>query len=132
MVGSLIPKLSLDLKFRLTHLLLFQGVKKPFTEVIKANIGDGHAMGQIPITFARQVLALVTYPPLFDNPAFPEDAKERARVILNGCRGGSIGSYTDACGIEIIRKHVAQYIERRDRIPSNWQNIVLTSGLLHS
>ena len=36
-------------------LLFFQGVKKPFTEVIKANIGDAHAMGQRPITFLRQV-----------------------------------------------------------------------------
>lgn len=32
-----------------------QGVKKPFTEVIRANIGDAHAMGQKPITFLRQV-----------------------------------------------------------------------------
>lgn len=32
-----------------------QGVKKPFTEVIRANIGDCHAMGQKPITFFRQV-----------------------------------------------------------------------------
>lgn len=35
--------------------LSFKGVKKPFTEVIKANIGDAHAMGQKPITFLRQV-----------------------------------------------------------------------------
>ncbi|KAM9167087.1 alanine aminotransferase 1 isoform 2-T2 [Mergus octosetaceus] len=33
---------------------LRQGVPKPFTEVIKANIGDAHAMGQKPITFLRQ------------------------------------------------------------------------------
>lgn len=32
-----------------------QGMKKPFAEVIKANIGDAHAMGQQPITFFRQV-----------------------------------------------------------------------------
>jgi len=34
---------------------LRQGVKKPFTEVIRANIGDAQAMGQKPITFLRQV-----------------------------------------------------------------------------
>lgn len=33
----------------------FQGVKKPFDYVIRANIGDCHAMGQKPITFLRQV-----------------------------------------------------------------------------
>jgi alanine transaminase len=31
-------------------------VKKPFANVIKANIGDAHAMGNKPITFIRQVL----------------------------------------------------------------------------
>uniref|UniRef100_A0A8D8CGH6 Alanine aminotransferase 2 n=1 Tax=Culex pipiens TaxID=7175 RepID=A0A8D8CGH6_CULPI len=39
---------------------LEQGAKKPFTEVIRANIGDCHAMGQQPITFLRQVSVLKT------------------------------------------------------------------------
>ncbi|XP_030766053.1 alanine aminotransferase 1 [Sitophilus oryzae] len=107
---------------------LEKGVKKPFTEVIKANIGDCHAMGQVPITFIRQVLTLVTSPSLLDDPRFPDDAKERARTILKGCRGGSVGSYTDSPGIEIIRRHVAQYIERRDGIPADWQNVVISAG----
>lgn len=85
-------------------------------------------MGQKPVTFLRQVLALVSLPSLLDSPDFPEDAKERARTILKGCRGGSIGSYTDSPGIEIIRRHAAQYIERRDGIPADWQNIILSSG----
>ncbi|XP_078280570.1 alanine aminotransferase 2-like [Rhinoraja longicauda] len=33
---------------------LQQGTRKPFSEVIRANIGDAHAMGQKPITFIRQ------------------------------------------------------------------------------
>ncbi|EEB17528.1 Alanine aminotransferase, putative [Pediculus humanus corporis] len=107
---------------------LEQGVKKPFTEVLKANIGDCHAMGQKPITFFRQVLALVSLPSLFDDPSFPEDAKDRARGVLKGCKGGSVGSYTDSVGIEIIRKHVAEFIERRDGIPSDYANIILSAG----
>ncbi|KAF7266018.1 hypothetical protein GWI33_020618 [Rhynchophorus ferrugineus] len=107
---------------------LEKGVKKPFNEVIKANIGDCHAMGQVPITFIRQVLALVTYPPLLEDSRFPDDAKERARTILKGCRGGSVGSYTDSPGIEAIRRHVAEYIERRDGIPADWQNIIISAG----
>jgi alanine transaminase len=39
-----------------------------------------------------------------------------------------VGSYTDSPGIEIIRRHVAQYIERRDGISSDWQNIILSAG----
>lgn len=38
------------------------------------------------------------------------------------------GSYTDSPGIEIIRRHVAQYIERRDGIPSDYLNILLCAG----
>ncbi|XP_046396155.1 alanine aminotransferase 2 isoform X2 [Ischnura elegans] len=107
---------------------LEKGVKKPFDQVIKANIGDCHAMGQTPITFIRQVLALVAYPPLLEDPKFPEDAKARATAILCGCRGGSVGSYSDSPGIELIRKHVAEYIERRDGFPSNYLDVILSAG----
>lgn len=86
-------------------------------------------MGQQPLTFIRQVLALVTYPKLLESSEFPDDVKERARTILGGCRGGSVGSYTDSPGIEVIRRHAARYIERRDEgIPSDWQNIILSAG----
>merc|ERR1719216_318805 len=105
------------------------GVKKPFSSVIKANIGDAHAMGNKPITFIRQVLAIVTHPPLLDSQDFPEDAKARARDILKGCKGGSVGSYSESPGLEIIRRHVADYIQTRDGgIPSNWQDIILCAG----
>ena len=106
-------------------------MEKPFRSVIKANIGDAHAMGNKPITFIRQVMtmlmmtmmmmfmmmmmmmmmmgvqvmALMTHPPLLEaaGPVFPEDVKRRAVELLGGCRGGSVGSYSDSPGIEIIR-----------------------------
>ncbi|XP_039702114.1 alanine aminotransferase 1 isoform X3 [Pteropus medius] len=71
---------------------LRQGVKKPFTEVIRANIGDAQAMGQKPITFLRQVLALCAQPDLLNSPDFPEDAKSRAEHILRACGGHSLGA----------------------------------------
>lgn len=37
------------------------------------------------------MLALCLYPDLLDDNKFPEDAKERARHILKGCGGSSIG-----------------------------------------
>lgn len=107
---------------------LEQGAKKPFKEVLKANIGDCHAMGQQPITFIRQVLALVSLPSLLDDPRFPDDVKERARAVLKGCKGHSVGSYTDSPGIEVIRKHVAKYIEKRDNIPCNYLDVILSAG----
>ncbi|XP_011141033.1 alanine aminotransferase 2 isoform X2 [Harpegnathos saltator] len=105
-----------------------QGVKKPFKEVIKANVGDAHAMGQQPITFLRQVLTLTVSPTLLDDPSYPEDAKARARTVLHGCKGGSVGSYSESAGIECIRKHVAQYIQNRDGIPCDYHNIILSNG----
>ncbi|GBP08679.1 Alanine aminotransferase 2 [Eumeta japonica] len=102
---------------------LAKGAQKPFNKVIKANIGDAHAMGQKPITFIRQVIACVTYPKLMDEVDFPKDVVERARALLSGCGGNSMGSYTVSFGIEMIRRHVAEYIERRDGYPSDWQTI---------
>jgi len=105
------------------------GVQKPFSSVIKANIGDAHAMGNPPITFIRQVLALVTHPDLLQSAEFPEDAKSRAKEILKGCKGGSVGSYSESPGLEIIRRHVAEYIKNRDGgIESDWQKIILCAG----
>lgn len=107
---------------------LQKGAQKPFKTVIKANIGDAHAMGQQPITFIRQVIACVTLPELIEKGGYPEDVRQRARDILNGCGGQSVGSYTASHGIELIRRHVAEYIERRDGHPADWQDIVLSAG----
>ncbi|CAK6436562.1 unnamed protein product [Pipistrellus nathusii] len=111
------------------ELELQRGIKKPFTEVIRANIGDAQAMGQQPITFLRQVMALCTYPNLLDSPSFPEDAKTRARRILQACGGNSLGSYSASQGVNCIREDVAAYIARRDGgVPADPDNIYLTTG----
>ncbi|XP_044236143.1 alanine aminotransferase 1 isoform X3 [Ursus arctos] len=108
---------------------LRQGVKKPFTEVIRANIGDAQAMGQKPITFLRQVLALCVHPDLLNSPDFPEDAKRKAERILQACGGHSLGAYSVSSGIQLIREDVASYIERRDGgIPADPNNIYLSTG----
>ncbi|XP_067872408.1 alanine aminotransferase 2-like isoform X2 [Heterodontus francisci] len=108
---------------------LQQGVRKPFSEVIKANIGDAHAMGQKPITFIRQVLAICTFPNLMCDHTVPDDAKKRAERILNACGGNSIGAYTTSQGLECIRQDVVRYIESRDGgIPSDPNNIFLSTG----
>ena len=44
-------------------------------------------------------------------------------------QGSSVGSYSDSAGLEVIRRHVADYIQNRDGgVPSNWENIVLCAG----
>ena len=89
-------------------------------------------MGNKPITFIRQVMALITYPALLEDETFPADVRERARLILSGCRGGSVGSYSDSPGIEIIRRHIADYIKERDGgIEADWRNVMLCAGQKH-
>ncbi|XP_069757783.1 alanine aminotransferase 2 isoform X2 [Narcine bancroftii] len=108
---------------------LRQGAQKPFTEIIKANIGDAHAMGQQPITFLRQVVALCIYPELIGSPDFPADAKERAQRILQDCGGHSLGSYSASQGLYCIRQDVAKYVESRDGgVPVDPNNIYITTG----
>ena len=108
---------------------LKQGAAKPFNKVVKANIGDCHATGQKPMTFIRQVLALVTCPDvLMSNPDFPEDTKQRAKRMLEACRGNSIGSYTESPGLLAIRQDIAKYISDRDGHPSDPGSIVMSTG----
>ncbi|XP_023336163.1 alanine aminotransferase 2, partial [Eurytemora carolleeae] len=107
---------------------LASGAEKSFTRLIKTNLGDAHAMGDTPITFIRQVLSLLTYPPLLEFEMFPADAKQRAQEILASCRGSSVGSYSEGTGIELIRKHVADYINSRDGYPSDWEDVFLCAG----
>lgn len=107
---------------------LREGQKKPFDEVIRANIGDCHAMGQKPITFIRQVLACCADDNLLKDSKYPEDVKQRAKELLAACGGSSAGSYSDSAGVEIIRRHCAEYITQRDGIPSRAEDIILSTG----
>ncbi|KRX55960.1 Alanine aminotransferase 2, partial [Trichinella sp. T9] len=112
---------------------LSKGVEKPFKTVIRANIGDAHAMLQRPVTFIRQVVSGCTYPKLLETDLFPQDVKDRVRRLLTACGGHSVGSYSASVGIETIREDVAKYICERDGgIASNPDNIILSNGASES
>ena len=38
------------------------------------------------------------------------------------------GSYSDSRGIEIIRRHVAEFISHRDGVPCDFKNVYLVNG----
>lgn len=40
----------------------------------------------------------------------------------------TVGSYSESRGIEIIRKHVAEFISQRDGVPCSYKNIYLVNG----
>lgn len=100
-------------------------------KIIYCNIGNPQALQQKPITFVRQVLSLLEYPALMEQPEaaklFPADAIRRARMILEKNPSGT-GAYTQSAGIPFIRKAVADFIHRRDGIPTDMHRILLTDG----
>eukprot|EP00271_Cylindrocystis_brebissonii_P008817 TRINITY_DN23318_c0_g1_i1.p1 TRINITY_DN23318_c0_g1~~TRINITY_DN23318_c0_g1_i1.p1 ORF type:complete len:485 (-),score=121.74 TRINITY_DN23318_c0_g1_i1:638-2092(-) len=106
-------------------------LQKEGKEIIFTNVGNPHALGQQPLTFPRQVMALIQAPFLMDSPhvglMFPPDAIARAKKYLALMPGG-VGAYSDSRGVPGIRKEVAEFIERRDGFPSNPEHIFLTDG----
>ncbi|XP_056121314.1 alanine aminotransferase 2 [Rhinichthys klamathensis goyatoka] len=106
-----------------------QGERKNYNEVLDLSSGDLHRGGTKPITFVRQVLAACFYPALLEDDSLPLDVKQRAECLLRQCDGGSVGSYTDSCGIAKIKQCVSKFITRRDGgVPSSPDNIFITSG----
>ncbi|KAG6764718.1 hypothetical protein POTOM_032201 [Populus tomentosa] len=99
--------------------------------IIFTNVGNPHALGQKPLTFPRQVVALSQAPFLLDDPNvglfFPADAIAKAKHYLAMTIGG-LGAYTDSRGMPGVRKEVADFIERRDGYPSDPELIFLTDG----
>jgi alanine transaminase len=91
----------------------------PFDKVISANIGNPQQLDQKPITFFRQVLSLLEYPPLLEKLegdealtkalGYEKDVIERARKLLGFV--GSVGAYSASTGVLGVRESVAKFIE---------------------
>ncbi|KAA8498084.1 Glutamate--glyoxylate aminotransferase 1 [Porphyridium purpureum] len=106
-----------------------QARSKAGKQVILTNVGNPQALGQKPITFPRQVLALVTHPPLMERAkslGIPSDAVQRAQEYLAAV--GSTGAYQDSRGNALVRKQVADFITRRDGFPADPDSVFLTDG----
>jgi aspartate/methionine/tyrosine aminotransferase len=106
-----------------------QELEKQGREIIYCNIGNPQALGQKPITWLRQLLALCEYPALMEmaGGVFPADAIDTARAILNGIRHG-LGAYSESRGVRFIREAVAEFIRQRDGISADPEAIFLTDG----
>jgi len=108
-----------------------EGKRTDFDKIVFCNIGNPHAVGQKPITFIRQVLSLVEYPEILDNPnihlLYPEDVIERAREYVIKTKNG-VGAYSNSQGFDFVVKDVANFIEARDGYKADTKNIFLTNG----
>jgi len=105
----------------------------PFDQVISANIGNPQQLDQKPITFFRQVLSLLEYPPLLENEealrssfGYNQDVIDRAKWLLKEVK--SVGAYSQSSGAPGIRESIAKYIERRDGYPADSKDIYCSAG----
>eukprot|EP00546_Thalassionema_frauenfeldii_P006908 CAMPEP_0178920626 /NCGR_PEP_ID=MMETSP0786-20121207/15106_1 /TAXON_ID=186022 /ORGANISM="Thalassionema frauenfeldii, Strain CCMP 1798" /LENGTH=767 /DNA_ID=CAMNT_0020594707 /DNA_START=43 /DNA_END=2346 /DNA_ORIENTATION=- len=104
--------------------------------ILYTNIGNPHQVGQSPITYYRQVMALCDLPAEVgvDHPSvgdmFPPDVIERAKELRDIIGPSGTGAYTHSQGLLGIRQHVAEFIQERDggTYPSHAGNIFLTNG----
>jgi aspartate/methionine/tyrosine aminotransferase len=97
--------------------------------IINCSIGNPQTLGQKPLTYLRQVLALCEWPELAEKvpEAFPQDVLETARRILEGSQYG-LGAYSDSKGLRFVRQAVAEFIHERDGIPADPEAVYLTDG----
>lgn len=125
-VRGRIPTMAENLKQKLAE----EPESLPFDKIIFSNIGNPQQLDQKPITFYRQVLALIEYPDMLQNEnigkLFPQDAIHRANEIMSNLT--SVGAYSHSKGVEYFRKTVADYIQQRDGYPADIEDIYLTCG----
>jgi len=111
-----------------------RGAELPFDRITFTNIGNPQAVGQRPLTFFRQVLALCDLPPEcgVDHPdataLFPRDAIERAREMRKAMGEGGMGAYSSTQGVRGFRDDVARFISKRDGHVCDPGDIFLQNG----
>ncbi|PKA64024.1 Alanine aminotransferase 2, mitochondrial [Apostasia shenzhenica] len=104
----------------------------PFDEILYCNIGNPQSLGQQPVTFFREVLALCDHPGILERDEthglFSADAIARAWEILDVIPGRATGAYSHSQGIKGLREAIAAGIAARDGYPCNADDIFLTDG----
>jgi alanine transaminase len=108
-----------------------QELEKDGRKIIYCNIGNPQALKQKPITYIRQTLSLMEYPDMLNKPLdeelYPADIISRAKHIHHMMPHGT-GAYTQSAGMPFIRQAVADFITKRDGIPTDAGHIILTDG----
>ena len=106
------------------------GATLPFQQIVRCNIGNPQALGQPPLSYVRQTLALLMDRSLIDSPEvaalYKPDILDRARAYSGAV--ASVGAYSDSQGIALVRQHVSDFIAARDGFPASADDIFLTDG----
>jgi alanine transaminase len=106
-----------------------KGKKMPFKKLLYCNIGNPLSLGQPTFSFDREVLSCAMNPSLLTSPSISQDAKDRAKAFLASVDyPHALGAYTSSPGLKIVRESVKRYIEERDKLPCNINNLYLSNG----
>jgi len=105
----------------------------PFDELVFCNIGNPQSVGMVPLTFNREVLALLMAPHLLEKgeamvSAGLMSAEAVARAREYQSKGANVGAYTDSIGFSFVRDEVCDMLEARDGHRVNPLHIFLTNG----
>lgn len=95
-----------------------------FDHLVAWNIGNPQSLGQVPISFPREVLGC-----LYSDAAselYGQDAINRANTYRGELK--NIENYTYYKGLNIVRDNVAKFITKRDDCPTTKENIFLSNG----
>lgn len=109
---------------------------RPFDKIVYTNIGNPQSVGQQPLTWPRQVCALVDLPAEtgIDHPLaseiFPGDAIDRARAIREALGGHGSGAYSHSKGAACFRNEVVSFLQARDgvEVPTDAEDVFLSNG----
>lgn len=104
------------------------GVKYPFERITQLNIGNPQNLGQKPISFNREVLACCLYDHPRRSEFFSKDAVERANFYLESLPHRATGGYSDSGGYRTVIAEVKDYINKRDDINVDMDDIYLLNG----
>lgn len=106
-----------------------KGIKQKFDKIVHLNIGNPQDLGQKPISFNREVLACCLHDdPVRNRDFFTKEAVDRADYYLSHLGNRAIGAYTDSPGIRVIMREVKDFIEKRDGVEVDEENIYLVNG----
>ena len=101
-----------------------KGKKMPFDEFVYWNIGNPQSLGQLPISFTREVLGYLYSGACSD--AYSKDVINRAKTYDKELE--HISQYTYYKGLNVVRENVAKFIMNRDNIETKKENILLSNG----
>lgn len=105
-----------------------KGKKFPFTHLTQLNIGNPQVLGQKPVTYNREVLASCLSDSPRNSEIYSKDAVERANSYLKSIPHRATGAYTDSPGLRTVIREVKSFIETRDGVDVNEDNIYLVNG----